>query len=312
MLLMEEFQVFPAEMFLGAEERKILYTALEDFEENRKNAKIFYMQFSSMDAEGNLTNFFREQGIEYSVRMGIDDLAGVHRKNAYKLASLEKSYPVMVKDIDYKNRIIFVSYEMAREVKRVELVEAIMQGFSEKKFIRTKARVGKVHMDSRGQSFLQLNLAGLGVRGYLFREDWSTCYTSDISGFAKQGDIIDVEITEIIAPKSYANGKELTQIPKNLIFRCSRKNTIDYNPWDGIDKKFPVGTMITIVCVSKTPHTFFAKIKGQEEINVLGFYPEDNKKENFYIRIGGCYQAKVKKVNEATKLLTVKPLKELV
>ena len=283
-------------------------TVFEDFEQKKRGRVEFKARFSAVDPVGNMSYALREQGVEYRVVMPAAELAGANQKDARRMASLTKEYPVIVKDIDYDTRTIIVSYQLALSIAREKLLANIIKGIAEGVPVRTKARIDFIRENKAGNHFLQLNIGGVGLKGNLFKDDWSTCYTSDIRSFAKVGDVIDIEVTDVLAPKNYSIGNDITPSTKKVIFRCSRKNTISYNPWEGIEAKYPVGTTVTITCVHKDASKFFAKVDGLDELNALCVYPDN---ENFYIREGGRYQAFVKKVIEAEKVFILKPVREL-
>ena len=240
--------------------------------------------------------------------MPAEELAGPNHNDVRRRVSLVKEYPVVVKDVNHETKTIIVSHQLALSLAREKLLKDIVKGLEEGTPVRTKARVDFIRESTTSNHFLQLNIGGVGLRGHLFKNDWSTCYTSDIRSFAKVGDIIDVEIVDVLAPKNYKIGNEITTSSKKVVFHCSRKNTITFNPWEGIETKYPVGTTVIITCVHKDTGKFFAKVDGISELNALCLYPDT---DAFYIREGGRYQAFVKKVIEDEKVLILKPVKEL-
>lgn len=309
---MENVNRFEVEDFL-MENNAPKRLVLEEFAQKKKSEVIFNAKFTAADQNGNMAYFVREGIVTYKILMLAEDriggvVSGDGRRKQRRL-SLDKIYPVMVKAIDYEAKTVYISNRMARDYTKEKLVKSILDGIAEKRPIRTKAKIAFIRQGKDGEKFVELDLAGVGVVGYLFKGDWSTCYTADISFFAKVGDIVEVEVTEVMLPRKFNIDERASASNHKFIFKCSRKNAIDYNPWEGVSDRYPVGSVVSITCVDKAADKFYAKIDGLDEVNALGFYPDDENK--FNIRVGGRYVARIKKVDEEKKGLSLKPYKEL-
>lgn len=297
---MTEVNRFDIEIFLNSNVKE-KPSILKEFAEKQQNSEVFSIVFTGADSYGNMYYYHRENINEYKVEMLAEDRVS-------KQALLRNSYPVMVKEIDYEAKTIYVSNRMARDVIREKLIADILKALKEGYSLRTKARIAYIRENQKGHSFLELNLAGVNVRGYLFRDDWSTCYTAELRGMAKVGEIIDVEIMDVFSPKRFNFDEPIDVLPHKFIFLCSRKNALPFNPWEDINKKFPIGSSVRIVCINKSDNVFFAKINGLEEINALCYYPDT---DAFFIRVGASYEARVVKVMEDEKVFILKPYREL-
>lgn len=309
---MDNTNRFEVEDFLGTSNvpKK---EVLRDFSRKKDSEIIFQAKFTAADQNGNMAYFVREGNTTYKIVMLAEDrvggvVGGDNKKNSRQRLSLDRPFPVMVKSIDHAENVVYLSNRLARETTRKKLIASVLNGIKNKQPIRTKARIAFVRTAKDGEKFVELDLAGVGVIGYLFRNEWSTCFTSEISMFAKVGEIIDVEVIDVLAPREYKIGEQTDTTSRKFIFKCSRKNAIDFNPWEGIEDKYPVGSIVSITCVDKSSGKFFAKVDGLDEVNALCVYPDGN---NINIRVGGRYEARVKKVNEEKKGFILKPYKEL-
>lgn len=297
---MTDVNRFGVEIFLNSNAKE-KPSILEEFEKKKSAGSILNVDFAGADKKGNMYYYHRENSNDYKVEMLAEDRLS-------KKALLKNHYPVMVKEINYETKTIYLSNRLARDVIKEQLIAEILNGLKEGRPVRTKARVSYIRKNSKGQDFLELNLAGVDVKGTLIRDNWSTCFTASLQGLAKPGDIIDVEVTGVLSPRRFKIEETVDTLPHNFIFRCSRKNAIDFNPWEGISKKFPLGSSVRIVCIEKKPDHFFARVNGLEEINAFCHYPDE---DTFFIRVGGVYEARVIKVSEERKGFVLKPYREL-
>lgn len=273
-------------------ESDLIKDRLGYYEEKMKTSNIFDMKFSSADANGNLFIF------DGNARVQMDNLEvnGVEYDKRYRAKILESKYPVIVTSVDRITKVVHVSHNEAKKISKEELKAEIDKAISEEKPIDIMARIISIN-SGKNKNYAVVDIGGVGLEGVIRKKDWSTVYTSDIGLVARVGDIIKVRVLKDVM----WNG-----LPA---YSCSRGEALGFNPWEGINQKMPVGTVVNVTCISKVARNFFGKIDGINEINAYCEYPEPYR--NITVLEGGIYQGKVSKVSEETKLLRIKIFKQI-
>lgn len=276
-------------------EKKSGYT-MEFFKKCLEEKTVFSYEFTFIDGRGSLYSYEEDGDIE--VRMSTKEMEGFSRKLSgdEKTEILASSYKVVVHHIDEQEKMVFLSASEVFREPREKLIQLINEGIEKKIYVRTPARVYAVtgkdkETKKTNNSVLMVDIGGLGIVGAVRLKEWSTSYTNSYKGRVKPGDIIEVVVTGKQAWKS------------GMIYDCSRRRTIDFNPWKGIEEKAPKGTVVRVVCTDLTPKNFFGVVKGVPEINAYCEYPND---PNMNIVVGEEYVGRVAKVSEKTKLFRVR------
>lgn len=278
------FREFNVNNFIKSDKDEI--STLEDCEEKRKNKEIFCHQFTFADKRGNLYSYKND----IKIMMKNKEIQGFKYNPLYKGDYLREKHFVIITEIDIENQTVYVSAAKAKEEPRKKLEEAIRNGLQNKAYIRTKAIVVALVGDD---SVALVDLGGVGLLGSIKLSQWSTSYTVKFTNKVKKGDVIEVVILGEIIGK------------KGTIYECSRKLTIEFDPWQAIEKKLPKNTSVIVKCTDKTVKNFFGTIEGIPELNAYCEYPDSS---DIVIVEGEYYAGYVSKVNEESKLLRVRIL----
>lgn len=279
-------------------------TELEKYEKARVDKEVCRVKFSSIDRWGNLYTFL-PNGIKLNMpSKNIDGFLYNPQKKEELAPYLCQICDVVVTRVNTKKRVVTVSMKDAVMVKtgenpQKELISAIEEGLKTGVYVQVPARVMNLSGKSpvtgqKDYSVAILNIGGLGVAGYVNRRDWSPCFTPTLKNVVSCGEIVNVAV---IGKKKWETGP---------IYECSREAAIDYNPWEGIDEKFPKNSTVRVKCVHRDEKSFFGTIEGVPEVNVYCFYPEESL--GIHIEVGKEYIGRVSKVKEAEQILQVRIL----
>lgn len=295
----KRFDSFDINSFVGESEHKN-YT-LEDFKKLKESGEKFFYSFSRMSSSGCLSDWI---GSDIEVRLDSEDLDGYKRKSVsrhVRAAMLDEEYGVVVVDIfeaDNHTVVKVSASEVFAEQKAV-LIDELDKGIELKKYIKVPARVvGLTGIDRAtgkpDRSIVMLNIGGLGILGFVRLKEWSRCYTSTFRYCVKIGDVIEVVVLEKTKWKS------------GELYACSRRLTIDKDPWENIEKRLPQGTIVKVMCTDKTDKNFFGTVKGIPEINAYCHYPNIENGGHSSITPGTEYTGIVATVNEKKKMLRIR------
>lgn len=285
---------------------------LEDYENSLRYKEIIAEKFDIADTEGNLYKSVRINGEQYKIWLKLDDLYlradDANKREEYiRLRSkmMNRTHYVIVKEIEGNN--IYLSVKLAKQIMQERVYKAIIEGIRSGKPVELQGYIIDVVKEPDGKVHrLVVNIAGVALRGYIFPQEWSTCYCSNLAIAAARvgGDPIKFKVYDILSKKEkkYIERGDDVENKSKIIFACSRKQSIDYDPWENINGRYPKGSIVNLTCLELRKENFFAAIDGLQEVEVLCVYPE-----NFKVEVGKRYQGFVKSVDESKKLILVKP-----
>lgn len=275
---------------------------LDKYDKARATKEICHVKFSSIDRKGNLYTYL-QNGIRLNMpSKNIDGFAYDPTKKEVLAPYLCQVCDVIVTKVDREKHIVTVSMKDAMVFSKgknpqKELVEAIEDGIENGVYVQVPARIMSISgrnstTGEKDYSVAIINIGGLGIVGYVNRRDWSPCFTRTLKNVAVNGQIINVVVT---GKKQWESGP---------VYECNRAATFDYDPWEGIEEKFPKNSTVRVKCIQREEKNFFATIEGAPEINVYCYYPDEA--TGIHVEVGKEYIGHVSKVKE--KLLQVKIL----
>lgn len=285
----KDFNDFDVYAYMSGDRKKPTVT-LEEYEKRMKDKSVFKTSFPCVDEKGNL--YVYESDIK--IQMDNRDIDGFGYNAKYRSDKLTESYAVVVVSVDKKAKLVKVSSNQAKEEPRKKLEEALRKGIEAKEFLRVPAII--VSIVGNG-SIALINIAGLGLAGSIRLAEWSPAYTKTFYNAVQTGSEVEVVVT------GYGKWES------GQIFDCSRKKTINIDPWKDIEKKLPVRTVVRLKCISKEARNFFGVIESVPELNVFCEYPDEE--SGIMIATGIEYTGYVAKVSEENKLLRVRIIKQV-
>lgn len=273
-------------MRMSREEENSAADGLKKYEELLEQQKLFNIKFDRVDQNGD---FYCTDGAVTLV-MGNKEITGRQYDLRYKSDKLAEEYCVLVSSIEPENRIIHVSHFAAKEMVRPDIEKAIKESVERGKQIKVKAKINRIYSrlvdDVKSDMGVWVDICGVGIPGYIHIGDWAPTFTPLLRDRIKYGDIVEVIVKEKrIRPK--------TQLE---YYTCSRKELIS-DPWQSskLSETYHVGDLVRITCLSTHKNYWFGKIKGLEEIQVLGEYPSID--HQFVILPGMEYMGKIYHLN---------------
>lgn len=219
---------------------------------------------------------------------------------------LAKAYEAVIKEIDFDNKIVYVSCKDAwKKSKRrhinvdKSLNQKISDALKNGESVIYPAKIISVQSKAQDNgnfySFAIVSILDTNVKGFIYAKDYSQCWIQDLRRVAKKGDWIDVEIV------SKRNSKN-----EPYYWNCSRLN-ITENPWtkQNIEERFRKGDYLLVKCVSKDPNgkCWWGTCDDVKGIQVISDY-----ESGIEITIGQYYRCWVKKVDSSCKIFRVKVL----
>ena len=191
---------------------------------------------------------------------------------------------------------MYVAPAYVNDEKRIAVLNAIKDALDKKECIRIPATVvgfaGKDEDTGELNKAVLLNIANLGIIGFVRRAHWSVTVTTSLSHNVAVGDVIEVIIMGI---------SQWSKKNKRPIFDCSRKLVMELDgidPWKGIGEKITRNTKVELTCVEKRERNFFSIIDGLKDLEVLCEYPDD-----ITINVGSKYRGYIYRVSEESKRL---------
>lgn len=294
-VLLEELD---ADRYLEAP--KIEVRSLDDYRKLKEDGTIFQQTFSVINKQ-NTMYAFADDGIR--IKMTSKHIDGFyHGKHTFsKSEALNKTYNVVVIDVQEDEKLVYVSANVANAEPRAKMRKLLDDGIANKSYKVVKARVVGITSDKdhvKGREMCLLNLGGLGIMGVMRLGDWSKCFTSSFQPLVKKDDIIRVAVVDTMRWSS----------ADDPVYVCSRKALIIGDPWEKIEEKLRVRDVVRVTCTNCRQTHFFGKIEGFEELNAYCYYPDD---EDDMIEEGKTYIGMVAKVNEKRKELKVRFPKDI-
>lgn len=276
---------------------KVRVHTIERYRELMNDKVIFSQSFTTIDRQGTLYAFVGD-GIRLKMTSkGIDGFYH-NKRNISKEEVLNKTYNVMVTDIVEEEHLVYVSANAAKEKPRAKMRRLLDEGIDSSIYKVVNAKVIGISTSDdpdkrKPKEICLLNIGGLGIMGSMILANWSTCYTKSFRPLVNPGDIVKVAVI----------GKQSWSTMEDEVYLCSRKLTLNPNPWKNIETALHVNDMVRVKCVDKEDRNFFGKIEGFEEINAYCYYPDD---PDYTIETGKTYIGKIARVNEKTRDLKVR------
>lgn len=226
-------------------------------------------------------------------------------KGATSHKSAGDSYDVIVQDVDREQKMVFLAINYGDNGQRAELVNALVKGVEEQRYVRVPATIVKFIGKDRetgesNGSMALLNIGNMGIAGVVRRVEWSTAKTKAISYAAKPGDVIDVVV------------KGTYKWDSGTVFDCSRREIMEIeniNPWAGIEQRISKNTKVNILCVERREKNFFGVVDSLKDIEILCQYPDSG--SSISIEVGKKYIGKVYLVSEERQMLCARIMEEL-
>lgn len=96
---------------------------------------------------------------------------------------------------------------------------------------------------------------------------------------------------------------------RDTAYECSRRDTIDFDPWAGIEQKMRKNMTVRVRCNGREDGRYYGSIEGLPEINVFCYYPEEE--TGIHVEEGKYYIGVVRKVSEEDHDLRVRTVDEV-
>lgn len=285
------------EGMLGKKVAKKEYDPLKKYYEMMEKGEILEnLEFSSSESMSGLR--LVEEGVE--IFLPKENINEYFRNRPITREYLYRTYNVKIMDIDRDNRKVTVSFVAVQEALRPEYIGKIEAVLKKKRNFFTKGRVIAFMNDD---TLCLVDIMGLGIRGLLYRDDWSYGYVSDIRAFAKVGDVIDCAIT----------GHSKKSRPGSPCYQLSKKVTENGDPWADAKRSLPVGSSVVVKCSSKTVRDFVGSVKGVDGVPIYCLYPDmPSTRTGKMIKItaGRSYKGFIREHDENFHCIRVKILDE--
>lgn len=280
-------------------------TDIEFFENAKENNTLFQMNFSTQDSSGNMLAY-RGKWTVKMLRIDIESGRDKYDLDLFANDMRKDSYDVKVKNIDYDEKIVYVSHRVVQEnSQRNIVIKNMNKKLKDGELVIVPARViavSKYKSSKNGKLFsaIYIDLCGLNILGSISIKNWANAFIPNIELEAKKGDIVYV----VVLKKKVFNGK--------TTYICSRRayhEHIGYNPWDLVGERLKEKMSVKVKVVDRDPGkgTFFASIEGIPYINVLCYNPDGVRE----VRIGSEWLGYIAKMDVENKYLRVKVLEKI-
>lgn len=222
---------------------------------------------------------------------------------------LEKNISVAVTGIQTKGPagpIIYVSQKKAEKIKKNrEVLNALEGMIRERDFTRIPARITYVNLEKR---IVNIDIGDYGIPGLIRFEGWEGDEITEDNFKELVGTVCHVS-----AVGRYGNGIEDKQLAG--AFKCITK-TPKAGAYEGLDRRYPVGSTIVGTVKSIEDKCCWARIEG-EEVNIMLYFPWDRDGDYEWDKVvseltcGHTYSILVTKNEPMKKLLRGRILHEL-
>lgn len=245
--------------------------------------------FNNVDVKGNLYTFRDDVRI---MMRNTDIFSGRGGTDLAKRSRLiGKTYKVKIKKIDRENKTVWVSARKILSAMKAELEADIDKAFKTRQPMVVAAKVIAIE---EAEGYAVCDLFGCGVLAILPRSKWSKNY---VTSFAEAG----VKVNDVIQARLMLQARRLEKYNNRVAYVISREDIFG-NPYDGLESKYPVGSLVVIKAVQLCEHNFFGRIDGLDNLDVYCSYPGDkhfgDKAVDIPIKLGHYYAAYVKTVDE--------------
>lgn len=182
----------------------------------------------------------------------------------YTTQLLAKTYRVSVVKVDHENKIVFVSERAAHADLKRAVIDRISDVLGKGSHPVVPARV--IGTCPGAASLVMVSVGDVGIPGVIRRENWSKAYVANLEESAAYGKMITVAVTGV-APWSEKYGINHVDDNKAKIYECSRAEALLHDPWEGVEKLYPVRTGVRVRCLRvRGSEKFFASIDGLEDV----------------------------------------------
>ena len=272
---------------------------LEKYADMQKREIFFNVRFDRVDQNGD---FFVDGNV--LIMMENKEVTGRQYDLRYKSDKLAEEYCVLVTRIDYESKTVYVSHYAAKEKVRPEIERELEESLANGEPIKVKAKVNRIYTrtvdEVKSDMGVWIDICGVGIPGYIHIGDWAKTYTPLLRDRLRYGDIIEVIVKE----------KRIRTKTQLIYYSCSRKELVD-DPWQSpqLLDTYHVGDLVRIRCISTHNNYWFGRIKGLDDIQVLGEYP--SAEHHFVIIPGMEYMGKIYHFNPEKHSFKVRVFKAL-
>lgn len=221
---------------------------------------------------------------------------------------LNRSYSVLVYDVNEEENIVLVSFVRARNLLRPAKIEEIRRALLRGETPRVRARVTKLCEATPGNApqrkdagrirMVYIDIWGLGIHGRIHERDFLDGYVPDMRFFIGLNDIVWVNI--------FKEGSMIKNGRRKARFECSKKDA-EESPWDYMDLKN--GMRIRVCCLTigrrSENGTYGSALLDDGNRKVVCRYYAPR---NIRAEVGKEYIARVKNYDRAEKRLTTEIL----
>lgn len=212
-------------------------------------------------------------------------------------------YSVIVTGVDREKNEVTVSVNEIRKTARNRVEDAIDEALEKGEKFVANARVVSIYNGKDFGSRLGIDIAGVGVVGYVPLSEWSHSFTRSFRNVVKVGDIIQVVVLKI------------GRVGETKAYECSRRAAIDDDIWEGIEDRYPKGSNIAVTCTERRDHNWFGTVQGLKDIEIYCEYPNpgetDRRGNKIEIAVGHVYNCYIYRVDGSKKLLKARPVYEI-
>ena len=284
---------FEHDFIQGAEADKISNVeTYERYVEAMNSGETLSIKFVGVNLMQNEL-YVESNGVRISASISeLESMTGVTHLSSVRL--VQDVYTVKVESVDNLTKSVRCTFVDLKTNGKIAYRNAIEAALAAGEEFCVRTRVVHVDVDARR---VFVDIAGAGIQGIIPLNEWSNTFITSFKNIVKEGDIVPV----IVVRK--------TQVRLQPGYVCSRKRAIAEDSWSGIEKRYPVGSVASIVCTFKKTPVFFGAIEGLKDIEIMCEYGQYDTKGNPLIIEEGCkYIGRIYRCSEAKKKLKARIL----
>lgn len=288
-------------------------SVLDKYKELETKKEVFEVMFTGASSKGNL--FAMDNGVKIVLTHGsmTNEMKGkVSGGRSQIVKVMEEPVKVMVSGYSFNSDVpvVFVSCIKIENSRRQQAKEALALMIKNKDYTKIPAKV--IRVDILAQQIL-LDIGGYGIKGICRFSDWTNSILHDtLVDLIKPDMIVQVSVIDKIYKKTNKEG-DIDKIATGA-YRCVRKKMVD--PFDNIEKLYPVGTSVFAKAVKCEKSHCFMQIDGYDDVQLLCFYPwlrdkeyKNNSVER--IEVGHVYSVLISQCDGKKKRFRGRILKEI-
>jgi len=276
---------------------------LAQFEEALEKGATLTVFFDLADDEGNL--YSEVNGLRLILPSESFKKDAPYYNNRLRSSFLATALNVRVESIDKEKKIIYLEsfkdgkrFTVNQQIER-ELIKLVQKNKQKPEEEREPIKIyGQVNKISADGNVAFLKLATRNVRGRLSRKDWNNSFTRNLSKVVKEGDIIEVLVTD------WKQFKTEEGIVGNY-FSVSHKELAP-DPWQNLPDNFKEGSVIVLTCTEKKEDENFGW-GYTEAYPEVEFRMRGKEADRFALKPGWSYKCKITKVDKDQKRLRANP-----